>query len=264
MKTHRLVVIATAVAAATAISASALGSGGPAPGAAPNQSVFAPSGTIRYAAIAGGARTSVTAIRVRDGRIVRHRQLVGRFGVPVVANDGTTAGVSRDGRTLALASYGTAGATRFAVLGAHTFALRRIISLPGRWTFDAISPSARTMYLIQYVPGGRPLYHVRVYDLAAGRLLPRPVTDPHDPKGPMRGYPVSRATSPNGRWAYTLSRGGREGSFVHALDTARRAAVCVDLNREGTKLALRGNRLVVQGPGGPVATIDTRTMRLVS
>ena len=264
MKIQRLVVIAAAVAAATAISASALGSGGPAPGAAQGAyGVVAPGGAVRYVALHGGGNTILTAIRVRSGLVSLSRTLRGRFGIPVVAFDGTAGGISGDGKTLVLSSLVAGRTSRFAVLSTRGFHLERMITLPGQWTFDAVSPSARTLYLLQYVRGGRPLYRVRAYDLAAGRLLRRPVTDAHDPKGPMRGYPVSRVTSRDGRWAYTLYRGGREGPFVHALDTARRAAVCIDLERDGIGLSLRGTRLVVRGPRNAVATIDTRTFRLV-
>ena len=45
----------------------------------------------------------------------------------------------------------------------------------------------------------------------------------------MSGIPVTRMPSMDGRWAYTLYDNGRH-SFVHALDTARRTAVCIDLD----------------------------------
>ena len=66
-------------------------------------------------------------------------------------------------------------------------------------------------------------YAVRAYDLRTRRLLPRPVVDPHEADEPMRGIPVTRVPSTDGRWAYTLYDNGRH-SFVHALDTARRTA----------------------------------------
>ena len=55
---------------------------------------------------------------------------------------------------------------------------------------------------------------------------------------------------------------------MHALDTARRTAVCIDLDdltrAWGSSLALRGGRLDVVGPAGRIhASIDTRTHRLV-
>ena len=58
--------------------------------------------------------------------------------------------------------------------------------------------------------------------------------------------------------------------FVHALDTAGRTAVCIDLDELrsgmwGATLQLRGHTLGVIGRAGRVlATIDTRTHRLVA
>ena len=52
----------------------------------------------------------------------------------------------------------------------------------------------------------------------------------------MEGLPLTRAISPDGRWAYTLYDGAqthRNGvehePFIHALDTVGQRAVCIDL-----------------------------------
>ena len=83
----------------------------------------------------------------------------------------------------------------------------------------------------------------------------------------MTGVPVTRTSSLDGRWAYTLYD-SQEHPFVHALDTARRTAVCIDLDdlprAWGSSLELHGPRLDVVGPAGRIrATINTRTHRLV-
>ena len=70
----------------------------------------------------------------------------------------------------------------------------------------------------------------------------------------MRGNPLSRAMSSNGRWALTLYDGAGATPFVHALDTVARSARCIDLKgfpREPTwqlRLAIdaAGKRLVVR------------------
>ena len=61
---------------------------------------------------------------------------------------------------------------------------------------------------------------MRAYDLVRGRLLHAPVVDPRETDEKMRGNPISRALSPDGRWAYTLYDGGGGTPFVHALDTS--------------------------------------------
>jgi hypothetical protein len=205
----------------------------------------------------------VAAVRVRGGRVLRSRSLRGILGVPVVASDGTPGGLSSDGRTLVLGPAVTSRPSRFAVLRAGTLAVRRIVRLPGMFAFDALSPDGRTMYLVEHLSLRHVRYRVRAYDVAAGRLLEQPVVDKSEP-GPMRGTAASRVTSADGRWAYTLYR-KRGGAFVHALDTVRRLAACVDLPRPGMRLALRGRRLLVsRTDGSRVAAVDTRTLKLVS
>jgi hypothetical protein len=46
----------------------------------------------------------------------------------------------------------------------------------------------------------------------------------------MGGHPITRAWSADGRWAYTLYDGGKHAPFVHALDTVRYEAHCIDLD----------------------------------
>jgi hypothetical protein len=83
----------------------------------------------------------------------------------------------------------------------------------------------------------------------------------------MTGVPVTRVAGRDGRWAYTLYQ-SPEHPFVHALDTERRTAVCIDLDDLsgvwGATLSLRGTTLYVLGRRGRVmARIDTRTHRVV-
>ena len=106
-----------------------------------------------------------------------------------------------------------------------------LLRLRGDFSFDAISPKGRWIYLIHYVSPQDPTrYLVRAYDLQHGRLLTKPVVDPSEQGEKMRGNPLSRAASPDGRWAYTLYDGAGEAPFIHALDTSGRTARCVDLD----------------------------------
>ena len=43
----------------------------------------------------------------------------------------------------------------------------------------------------------------------------------------MRGLALSRVSSEDGRWAYTLYDGGGDVPFIHALDTVGDKAVCI-------------------------------------
>ena len=114
---------------------------------------------------------------------------------------------------------------------------------------------------------------MRVYDLARNRLDPRAIVDPREPPDAMNGFPVTRASSPDGRWAYTLYDGAGKHPFIHALDTRDRKAVCIDLegpafaagaNAYDLRLAVagRGARLDVRRQDALVATVETATFRV--
>jgi hypothetical protein len=78
--------------------------------------------------------------------------------------------------------------------------------------------------------------------------------------------PVTRVQSADGRWAYTLYAGA--DAFIHALDTVRRTAVCIDLpkaianNASMGRLALSGGTLQVSENGQPAAVVDLRTFKV--
>jgi hypothetical protein len=85
----------------------------------------------------------------------------------------------------------------------------------------------------------------------------------------MNGHPLTRATSPDGRWAYTLYEGAAH-PFIHALDTSGRSARCIDLDwLHGRKdlwrlrFALKrdGRQLSVRSGARSVAVVDTRSFR---
>jgi hypothetical protein len=112
---------------------------------------------------------------------------------------------------------------------------------------------------------------VRALDAVSGQLLPGPIVDPEEPDERMQGSPVTRVSSRDGRWAYTLYTGSQE-KFVHALDTVAGRAVCVDLPqledlREPFQLRLRlsgdGHTIAVYSRdrkdtgAGTLAEIDT-------
>jgi hypothetical protein len=260
----RTIAILAATAAGALLSAGALhADGGPSPGVVQGlNGVVAPAKGIRYVALGSRSTTMVAAVRVRGGHVLRFNTVAGNLGVPIVAYDGTAGGVTPDGRRLVLASVVPGLTSRFAVLDTASLRVRSRIALRGVFAFDAASPDARTLYLIQFLSGGT-RYRVRAYDVARGRLVAEPVVAKGDDTSPMRGSPVARRMGPGGRWAFTLYRGGKE-PFVHALDTVARRAVCIDLPRPGAKLELRGRRLIVLNQvHAPVASIDTRTMRRI-
>jgi hypothetical protein len=206
----------------------------------------------------------------RYGGPVRTRRISGRLFIPAVAYDGSPSGLSADGRTLVLITrrHGFPRTeTTLALVDVRSLRVRTHIRLKGDFAVDAISPDGRTLYLIQYTSQDITSYAVRAYDMRAGRLLAKPVVDPDEAGEPMSGVPVTRLAGLGGRWQYTLYQ-SEEHPFVHALDTARRTAVCIDLHGMSdvwnATLSLRGDRLDVTRRGRTLTSIDLRSHRVAA
>jgi hypothetical protein len=273
----RLGVFAVALAAATVVAAGARADGLPVLGVNASQGVASPGGGSRYLAIAAGGGTLVIRVQRAGGRLFRSTFLPAAFTVPAVAYDGTPDGLSRDGRTLVLIRPRTQfpeTRTTLAVLDAKSLAFRDEVTLRGDFSFDAISPRGRSLYLIHYVSARDPnSYEVRRFDIGTQRLLPKPIVDPHERGEAMRGSPITRATSPDGRWAYTLYDGAGMHPFVHALNISRGTARCIDLDALAGRKRLwsfrlgvtpDGRELTVVDRGRPIVNVDTRTFRVTT
>ena len=235
-----------------------------------NVGVANPGGGVRYATIGAGDRTIAVRTGIGTGEIQSTAALDGNWGVPLVAYDGTPSGLSGDGRTLALIKPRRTfprESTSFSFLDTARMRVADRLTLRGDFSFDALSPDGRTMYLIEYPdPRDPTAYEVRAYDLARDRLLADPIVDPDEPQEEMAGFPQTRAVSSDGRWAYTLyARVGKEAPFIHALDTQRGAAVCIDLDELGAngqtwRYSLQpspdGSTLAVTDRGSELASVD--------
>ncbi len=244
----------------------------------------------RYVALTPHTRHPLSVIEridLRDSTVDRWWYLHGSYYLPAVAADGSPGGISANG-LLVLTTFPRRyppRRSRFAILDTRLFlshpdrnadsprhAVTRL-SLPGAYSFDAISPDGSRVYLIRNVFDERRLsrYEVRALDTASGRLLPQPIVDPEEPDERMQGSPVTRLASPDGRWAYTLYTGPEE-TFLHALDTVGGRAVCVDLPqlehlREPFQLRLSfgsgGREILVHSrdtkdaPASPLLRIET-------
>jgi hypothetical protein len=270
----RLVLVALLSIVAAIAAPGAQADGSPyAPGLVQGASgVLDPSGALRFVTLATPRSTVVAAIGVRSGRVVRSAVLRGFYGVPIVAWDGSTGGVSGDGRSLVLGSYGPPprqeGVTPFVLLNAKTLRKTRAFKLPGSWAYDAISPDGSAIYFVEYLSAGQsPHYRVRSLDTSTGELDPDPVVDRREEEVAMRGQPVTRMTSRDGRWAYTLYARGHE-PFVHALDTTEGKAYCIDLPLRLKQLEQMGLRLKLGARGeleirrgrATLAVVDTEKL----
>jgi len=266
----RALVLGSFVAGLAVLVGSASGAG-PSPGVTfGSPGVVSRDGKLRYLAMRAGGGTLVEAVTTRGGVVRRSRFLQGAFGVPLVAYDGSTGGLSRNGRRLILYSPGTK--TRFVVLDPRTLRVRDRLTLSGNFGFDALSPDGSLMYLIQLKspPNGSGFaYDVRALDVDSGRLYPGAIVDRREPDEKMTGIPMTRVGSADASWAYTLYAKQSAGGFVHALHTTAREAFCIDLPLDlageqlgHVRMRVGKNVLVLRLRGKTIAKIDTRTFRV--
>jgi hypothetical protein len=214
--------------------------------------VTVPGHPLRYVTIPTGTQTVLESVSRSSGRVRNWRSLNGLWGIPLVANDGSVGGLSRNGRLLVVADWvpprnGALRTTsRFMLVNTKTFGTWRRIVLRGDFAFDALSPDGGTLFLIEHVSrADLTSYRVRAYDVHAQRLLPRVIADRRQADWVMHGYPVTRTTSVEGRWAYTLYQQPGGFPFVHALDTVARTAVCVGIPWRGNQDILPGVKLLL-------------------
>jgi len=238
------------------------------------EGVVSADGSSRFVTLPAGERTLVMRISTGDGEVLDSTSAAGDFSVPAIAVDGTASGISADGETLALIAPRRTfprEATAFRIYDAKK--LRRDpveVELDGDFSFDALSPDGKTMYLVEYPDPRDPgSYLVRSFDLATGELDPDPLLDSEEAPDDMRGFPMTRATSPEGGWEYTLYDGGGAHPFIHALDVVEGATVCIDLemlkpkDTYGASLEMTGDGSAIElrdGKNELRAIIDTESL----
>src|SRR4051812_4263409 len=190
-------------------------------------------GNVSYTTALDADSTAITS-RTGAGR-VKTASVNGLWGIPRITLNGDAGGLSHDGRRLVLAearhpNQPLRSTTQFVVLDTKRLAVVRTVKLDGDFGFDALSPSGRTLYLIEHLESpALTRYRVRAYDVAAGKLLKRVVADTRQKSWLMNGYPAARETSGNGRWVYTHYANPDNYPFVHALDSVTKTAVCIGL-----------------------------------
>jgi hypothetical protein len=193
-------------------------------------------GAFHYVAVPDGTSgTLLTKIEVPQGQVWSWLPLDGSWGNPSLGAGATPGeGLSRDGRILVLSSTSgpNASPSRFLVVDTRRMRVVHRITLRGSFSYDALSPDGSRLYLIQYAYGKQgdlSDYIVRGYDLRAHRLLPGRIADRTQKDWSMHGSPVARTYSAGGRWVYTLYTDPGRYPFVHALDTVRGKAHCIQL-----------------------------------
>ena len=250
--------IAVVLALALAASAAAVG---PWPGTV--SSVTSSATGVRYSVTSDGARTELVAG-------ARKATFRGTWAIPAVTSTQLPGGLSPDGKLLVLVrpddQQGLRSESRLLVVSTKTLRVTRAVTLPGQFGFDAVSANDRVLYVIEHRNRAElNEYVVRAYDLARGALVAKPVVAEGEDVT-MRGYPVARVSTTRGTWVYTLYWRSDGTTFVHALATTQRRAVCLDLkwtsqnvwnarlqlSRDGKTLQVRSGGSVVESVATPV------------
>jgi hypothetical protein len=262
---------ALVVGVASLAATGAAGAVGPWPGLA--ATVSSADHSVRYTASRADGGTTIRAIS--HGTVTSELRVDGAWGIPAVTSVGLAGGLSPDGRLLVLAQPSTYQGLRtessFLLVGTPKLTMRATITLPGEFGFDAVSPDRRTLYVIEHRNTSDLVqYVVRAYYLVNRALVRRAVVAKGEGET-MRGYPVSRATSRRGAWVYTLYNRQNGKPFIHALNTSRRFALCIDLRWSApfgamwqARLALTpdGRKLLVRSGDSVVSRVDTRSFRV--
>ena len=224
-------------------------------------------GATRFTVSPAGIDTRIEAVDSHTFALRRSATVGGRYGVPTMIPANVRLGMFRDGTRFVLQSTANHSRTSFVVVRTSDLSIARTIVLDGSFAFDALSPDGARLYLIQHTSGDFQHYIVRAYDLTEDVLLPGRIADRTQQGWVMRGWPVSRVATANGRWVYTLYTNPAGFPFVHALDTVAGVAHCVGIAWQGSqdelnsyRLKVVGNRLLVRDAGGRVyRTIDRTT-----
>ncbi len=205
---------------------------------------------------------------------MQSEMLQGSFGIPVIADRRNGEGLFHNGSAFVLQSVGVKTATSFQVVNALDLAVKDSFTLPGTFSYDALSPSGRTLYLTEHKSvQDVEHYVVRAYDIDKHELRPYQIADKTQTNWVMQGWPAARTTTPDGRWVYTLYANPGGVPFVHALDTVKAVAHCVGIRAPssdqsqlfGYKLAIKGGKLLVRTASGTVyRAIDRTTWKVTA
>src|SRR5258708_21532467 len=112
-------------------------------------------GPLRLVAVPAnaGANTVLEQIQIKDGQIRSWVDILGAYGIPSIGISARGDSLSQDGRTLVLGKAQYGAPSGFLVYDTHTLRMTNSVTLPGSYSFDALSPDASRMYLIQYAQG---------------------------------------------------------------------------------------------------------------
>jgi hypothetical protein len=216
-------------------------------------------GTMHYVALnAAGKTTTLQSQRGVERTVVKSRPMDGTFGVPVL-QDSYSDAIFRDGSAFVLQNVGYGARSEFRIVDTSDLTVRDTIVLDGTFSYDALSPDGKVLYLTQHTSTSDVTHYVvRAYDLDSHTLRPGRIADKAQRGWVMQGFPAKRTATKDGRWVYTMYANPSGYPFVHALDTINGVAHCVGFARPSSgdgaifngKLVLKGSKLQIRTQGG--------------
>jgi hypothetical protein len=234
--------------------------------------VLSRDGASRFVALPSGTDTVVAKIGTAEGTLRRSEVFYGLFGIPVLVHGAAGDGLSRDGSFFVLQNATPGMTTDLRIVSTHDLSILDSITLKGPFAYDALSPDGTTLYLVQHTSvNDFQHYVVRAYDLDSHTLRPGRIADKAQKSWVMQGFPITRTTSADGRWVFTLYENPGGYPFIHALDTVRAVAHCIGLPFSSSNqaplanvvLSLHGTTLAVDRKSGkPWLSVDTATWRI--
>lgn len=244
--------------------------------------VPAPDWSSLYVVASEGGKTTLRALDPSSGTVSHETQLDGTFWTPYDRPGRTGNALSPDGHWLVLTNFTTDGAggfskSRYLILDTSFSTPPQRMEVDGHLDFAALSNDGARLYLTEYLgrPPAAPVRNrLRVYDFAAGRLDPGVILDRSLDKQGMSVFGRAEASSPDGRWLYTLFTGQEQTMFVHALDLTSGITFSIDLpwSIKGKweedllwvlAISPDGSRLYPANAAlGMVAEVDTKQHRL--
>jgi hypothetical protein len=114
---------------------------------------------------------------------------------------------------------------------------------------------------------------VQALDVTDSHPVAQTLVEKGEPGETMSGQAVTRTSSPDGGWVYTLYDRSGHAPFVHALSTIDKFTVCVDLDNlagrndvatMALKLHPRTHTLDVAAAGKPLALVDTKSYEVTT
>jgi WD40 repeat protein len=168
------------------------------------------------------------------GAVARTLQLPGNFQMPPATLIGVPGGLSQNGRYLVLQTTGKRTSSHMLMIDTSELKVAKLIDLNGVFDFDAVNNNGQSVYVIEYPNAADSYYHVRVYEVPAGKLGAYTVADKGGPDEAMTGVRLSGVFSPDGQWLYSVYARENKGAFVHALNLSAPFAFCLDLPGAGS------------------------------